>query len=56
MKLTRIQTAVLAASLSFLLFLTTLQTYINGSENRYATDVGELQNALETAAVFAVSD
>ena len=41
------KTAVLgAASLIFIIFLTTLQLHINGSDNPYATDVGEIQNAL----------
>lgn len=37
---------VLAGSLAFGLFLTTLQLDINGSPDPYATDVGEIQNAL----------
>ncbi len=41
------RTAVLLVALiSFLLFLTTLQLHINGSSHPYATDVGEIQNAL----------
>lgn len=35
-----------AALIAFLLFLTTLQLHINGSNHPYATDVGEIQNAL----------
>jgi hypothetical protein len=35
-----------AALLSFVFFLTTLQLDINGSSHPYATDVGEIQNAL----------
>ncbi len=35
-----------AGLLAGVLFLVTLQTHINGSEHPYATDVGELQNAL----------
>jgi hypothetical protein len=35
--------AVLAA---LILFLSTFQTHVNGSEHPYATDVGEIQNAL----------
>ncbi len=38
--------AVLAAILALALFLSTLQTGINGSVDAYATDVGEIQNAL----------
>lgn len=34
------------ALISFLIFLTTLQLHINGSNHPYATDVGEIQNAL----------
>ncbi|MFO7684358.1 MAG: DUF2723 domain-containing protein [Chloroflexota bacterium] len=42
-----LRTAVIgAALLSFILFLTTLQLHINGSNHPYATDVGEIQNAL----------
>lgn len=37
---------VLSALLAMVVFLATLQTEINGSEDRYATDVGEIQNAL----------
>lgn len=37
---------VIAALLAMVFFLFTLQTEINGSEDRYATDVGEIQNAL----------
>lgn len=37
---------LLAELLSALLFATTLQTHINGGSHPYATDVGELQNAL----------
>jgi len=36
----------LAGVLSGILFAVTLQTHINGSNHAYATDVGELQNAL----------
>ncbi len=36
----------LAALLALVLFLTTLQLEINGSPDAYATDVGEIQNAL----------
>ena len=35
-----------AAFVALLVFLSTLQTNVNGSEHPYATDVGELQNAL----------
>ncbi|NLF66210.1 MAG: DUF2723 domain-containing protein [Chloroflexi bacterium] len=35
-----------AALLSLLVFLSTLQLGVNGSEHRYFTDVGEIQNAL----------
>ncbi|MEA3345835.1 MAG: DUF2723 domain-containing protein [Chloroflexota bacterium] len=38
--------ANLAAVIAFALFLSTLQTDINGSEAPYATDVGNIQNAL----------
>jgi len=38
--------ATLAALLALALFLSTLQWDINGSSSPYATDVGELQNAL----------
>jgi len=38
--------ATLAAVIAFALFLSTLQTDINGSEHPYATDVGNFQNAL----------
>jgi hypothetical protein len=42
-----LRTAVIgAALLSFVMFLTTLQLHINGSNHPYATDVGEIQNAL----------
>lgn len=34
------------AILTFLIYLTTLQTIVNGSLHPYATDVGEIQNAL----------
>lgn len=37
---------LMAAILSAALFATTLQTHINGSNDYYATDVGEIQNAL----------
>lgn len=37
---------ILSALLALALFLLTLQTTVNGSEDRYATDVGEIQNAL----------
>jgi len=37
---------LLAGLLSALLFAITLQTHINGSSHAYATDVGEIQNAL----------
>lgn len=37
---------VLAAVTALALFLSTFQTCINGSEHPYATDVGEIQNAL----------
>ncbi len=37
---------VVAALLSLLVFLSTLQLEVNGSEHRYFTDVGEIQNAL----------
>jgi hypothetical protein len=37
---------LLAALLALVLFLTTLQLEINGSPDPYATDVGEIQNAL----------
>lgn len=41
------KTAILGASLlAFALFLSTLQLDINGSRSDYATDVGEIQNAL----------
>lgn len=35
-----------SAVLAFLIFLTTLQLTINGSNHPYVTDVGEIQNAL----------
>ena len=35
-----------AALIAFFIFLTTLQLHINGSSHPYATDVGEIQNAL----------
>ena len=38
--------AILAAVIAFALFLSTLQTDINGSEHPYATNVGNFQNAL----------
>lgn len=41
-----LKTALLAGLLSFVVFLSTLQTGINGSSNPYTTDVGEIQNAL----------
>ena len=37
---------ILGGLLAFALFLTTLQMTINGSPHPYATDVGEIQNAL----------
>lgn len=37
---------LLAAIVAFLIFLSTLQTGPNGSPHPYATDIGELQNAL----------
>lgn len=37
---------LLTALVAFLIFLSTLQTGPNGSEHPYATDIGELQNAL----------
>ena len=41
------QTAVITVGLlSFISFLTTLQVHINGSPHPFATDVGEIQNAL----------
>lgn len=36
----------LSALMALAIFLTTLQLDINGTEHRYATDVGEIQNAL----------
>jgi len=36
----------LAALVALILFLSTFQTHVNGSEHPYATDVGEIQNAL----------
>jgi len=38
--------ATLAAAIALALFLSTLQTDINGSEHPYATDAGNFQNAL----------
>lgn len=38
--------ALMAGLLAAVLFALTLQTHINGSSHPYATDVGELQNAL----------
>lgn len=35
-----------SALVAFLIYLTTLQTIVNGSLHPYATDVGEIQNAL----------
>ncbi len=44
---TAVRMAVIgSALLSFIIFLTTLQLHINGSSHPYATDVGEIQNAL----------
>lgn len=41
------KTAVITVGvLSFLIFLSTLQLHINGSNHPFATDVGEIQNAL----------
>lgn len=37
---------LITAFLALLLFLSTLQVGVNGSPHRYATDVGEIQNAL----------
>ena len=37
---------ILTVILAFVIFLTTLQWRINGSQSPYATDVGEIQNAL----------
>ena len=37
---------LVAGVIASLIFLITLQTHINGSNHAYATDVGELQNAL----------
>jgi hypothetical protein len=37
---------VIAMVVAFLLFLSTLQTVVNGSQSPYTTDVGEIQNAL----------
>lgn len=37
---------LVSALLALVIFLTTLQLGINGTEHRYATDVGEIQNAL----------
>ena len=37
---------LLAAGLSLVLYLSTAQLHINGSNHPYATDVGEIQNAL----------
>lgn len=42
----RVVWAVAAAAAAFLVFLSTLQIRVNGSEHPYATDVGEIQNAL----------
>jgi hypothetical protein len=38
--------AAVAMAAALLLFLSTVQTIVNGSESRYTTDVGEIQNAL----------
>jgi len=38
--------ATIAMAAALLLFLSTLQTDVNGSQSPYATDVGEIQNAL----------
>src|SRR3972149_711285 len=41
------KTAVIASALvAFILFLTTCELGINGSQHPYTTDVGEIQNAL----------
>ncbi len=45
-RLSRRQVGLLTALAAFLIFLSTLQTGPNGSPHPYATDVGELQNAL----------
>ena len=45
-KLATWQIGLLTAVVAFLIFLSTLQTGPNGSPHPYATDVGELQNAL----------
>ncbi|MGH2535804.1 MAG: protein O-mannosyl-transferase family [Candidatus Promineifilaceae bacterium] len=37
---------VLGCLISLVLFLSTLQTVVNGSDSAYATDIGEIQNAL----------
>ncbi|MDX1413642.1 MAG: DUF2723 domain-containing protein [Candidatus Promineifilaceae bacterium] len=37
---------ILAMLIAFLLYLSTVQLHINGSNHAYATDVGEIQNAL----------
>ncbi len=37
---------VIAVAVAGLLYLTTFQTHINGSEHPFTTDVGEIQNAL----------
>ena len=37
---------VIAMAIAALMFLSTVQTTINGSQDPYATDVGEIQNAL----------
>lgn len=39
-------TSILVGLLSAMVFAVTLQTHINGGNHAYATDVGELQNAL----------
>ena len=38
--------AIIAMAVALALFLSTLQTQVNGSQSPYATDVGEIQNAL----------
>ncbi|MFZ0548069.1 MAG: DUF2723 domain-containing protein [Candidatus Promineifilaceae bacterium] len=44
---TVVQTAILVTVLFLaIVYLSTFQTHINGSQNPYATDVGEIQNAL----------
>jgi hypothetical protein len=45
-RLTPKAAVILAAVVAFLIFLSTLQIDINGSPAPYATDVGEIQNAL----------